>query len=229
MCYCSVWLTCGTAANWEENRIRLCQVNWRNVLCLLKCILFSPFQLNSTTAVHMLLAVLYMCSAFTSVKWSYLGGAAFRNADLLLKTEPLQGTSKWLPWRWETKTAINPSGNSGQSIALSNERETANLKVLICLPYVLWVYKIVSLALIKLSWLQHSWLSTICGIHLRTLWRGVGVFTKGLTYYQQWQLHRKLSIIRSRFSVAFNFLIFSWFFYAWSLILGVGRSKYFCY
>lgn len=77
------------------------------------------------------------------------------------------------------------------------------------LPYVSWVYEIALLALIKLSWLQHMWLFDICGIHLCTFWRGVGVFTKGFVYYQQWYLHWKFSFIRYRLSFAFNFLIFS--------------------
>lgn len=81
------------------------------------------------------------------------------------------------------------------------------------LPYVLWVYKIALLALIKLSRLQHTWLFALCAIHLCTFWTGVEVFTKGFTYYQQWQLHWKLSIIRYRFSFAFNFSIFSWGFF----------------
>lgn len=189
---------------------------------------FSPFQLNCTTAVLVLLAVLYICYSLTSEKWVTFEALplemlicrwTLRPSRVLLSACPEGGRLKCNKsfWKWSA------------SLPLSNERHSANLKVLTRLPYVLWVYKVVSLALIKLSHLQHLWLSITCGIHFGTLCKGVGVFTKELTYYQQWRLQGKSFIFQSRLSVAFNIADFSCFFYAWSLILEVEVRKCFYY
>lgn len=172
---------------------------------------FSPFQLNSATAVLMLLAVLWMCKALTSEKWVTLEELPLEMLICCSIPSPSRALLSDCPEGGRCKLQWILLEIQGKYSTVKQERFSQFKSM--NLPYVLWVYKIALLALIKLSRLQHTWLFAICAIHLCTFWRGVEVFTKGFTYYQQWQLHWKLSIITYRFSSAFNFLIFSWGFF----------------
>lgn len=117
MCYCSIWLTRGTAANWKENCIRLCQVNQRNVLCLLKCILSPSF---GWTVPQLGLCCWQCCVCVPGFDFSevrYLG----RDAPSMLICCWITSPSRALVialgegnFNWETTTSINSSENSGQ-------------------------------------------------------------------------------------------------------------------